>query len=65
MVTSLNNIMRRRLILAEQTGHDTWRDSSRIRADLGHLNAFIEGNINSREVCGFFVGPHLDRLEEI
>jgi CRISPR-associated protein Csx17 len=53
VVTSLNIMMRRRLILAEQTGHETWRDSARIRADLGHLNAFLEGNINPEKFSDF------------
>jgi CRISPR-associated protein Csx17 len=53
VVTSLNNIMRRRLILAEQTGHDTWKDRSGIKADLGHLNTFLEGNINHKKFADF------------
>lgn len=55
-VHSLNNIMHRRLILAEQAGHDSWSDTSRIKARLDDVTSFIDGLVNLKAFSQFLWG---------
>jgi CRISPR-associated protein Csx17 len=56
MVNSLNRIMHRRLVLAEQTGHASWSDFSRVRAGLPAVSTFIEGRVNFEKLAALVWG---------
>lgn len=55
-VNSLNRIMHRRLVLAEQTGHPSWSDFSRVRAGLAAVSLFIEGQVNFEKLAALLWG---------
>jgi CRISPR-associated protein Csx17 len=55
-INSLNRIMHRRLVLAEQSGHASWSDSSRVRASLAAVSAFIEGRVNFEKLAELLWG---------
>ncbi len=55
-VNSLNRIMHRRLVLAEQTSHVSWSDFSRVRAGLAAVSAFIEGRVNFEKLAALLWG---------
>jgi CRISPR-associated protein Csx17 len=55
-VNSLNHIMHRRLVLAEQSGHACWSDLSRVKAGLAAVSAFIEGRVDFEKLASLLWG---------
>ena len=55
-VNSLNRIMHRRLVLAEQSGHACWSDLSRVKAGLAAVSAFIEGRVDFEKLASLLWG---------
>lgn len=45
-VLALNKIFKRRLILAEQSGHETWSDFARVNSLVEDVGVFLEGGLN-------------------
>jgi len=55
-VNSLNRIMHRRLVLAQQSGHACWSDFFRVRAGLAGVSAFIEGRVDFEKLASLLWG---------
>lgn len=56
LVPALNAVMRRRVLLAVQSGCATYPDRGRVHADLGDITDFIEGRIDDARLADLLWG---------